>query len=70
MEKETTRNSVRPDMKKKENMKSSEMEIVIKRHQQLFDLLNDPHRMWRVLLSLFLIYYCPLNLDFLAHVCA
>lgn len=34
---------------------ASEVSIVIKRHQQLFELLNDPRRMWRVLLSLFLI---------------
>jgi len=33
----------------------SEVKIIVKRHQQLFELLNDPHRMWRVLLSLFLI---------------
>lgn len=31
------------------------VEIEIKRHEQLFDLLSDPKRMWRVLLSLFLI---------------
>lgn len=55
MEKETTTNSVRPKMKKNKNIKSPEMEIVIKRHQQLFDLLSNPKRMWRVLLSLFLI---------------
>ena len=31
------------------------VEIEIKRHQQLFELLSNPNRMWRVLLSLFLI---------------
>ncbi len=31
------------------------VKIEVKRHQQLFDLLSDPQRMWRVLLSLFLI---------------
>lgn len=31
------------------------VEIEIKRHQQLFELLTKPMRMWRVLLSLFLI---------------
>lgn len=42
--------------KKKENGNQvSEVKIIVKRHQQLFELLNDPHRMWRVLLSLFLI---------------
>ena len=34
---------------------TSKIEIEIKRHQQLFELLSDPKRMWRVLLSLFLI---------------
>lgn len=34
---------------------NSKVEIEIKRHQQLFELLSDPKRMWRVLLSLFLI---------------
>ena len=42
-------------MEEKKTAQKPEMEIVIKRHQQLFELLNDPHRMWRVLLSLFLI---------------
>ena len=32
-----------------------EVEIIIKRHQQLFELLQNPQMMWRVLLSLFLI---------------
>ena len=31
------------------------VEIEVKRHQQFFELLNDPGRMWRVLLSLFVI---------------
>lgn len=35
--------------------KAPKVEIEIKRHQQLFELLSDPNRMWRVLLSLFLI---------------
>lgn len=32
-----------------------EVEIVIVRHKQLFDLLKNPREMWRVLLSLFLL---------------
>lgn len=35
--------------------KVPKVEIIIKRHQQLFELLSNPKRMWRVLLSLFLI---------------
>ncbi len=31
------------------------IEITVKRHQQLFELLNDPNKLWRVLASLFLI---------------
>lgn len=31
------------------------VEVIIKHHKQLFDLLNDPNKMWRVLLMLFLI---------------
>ena len=34
---------------------TSKIEITVKRHEQLFELLKDPVRMWRVLLSLFLI---------------
>lgn len=33
----------------------SKVEIEIKRHQQLFEVLSNPKRMWRVLLSLFFI---------------
>ena len=31
------------------------IEITVKRHKQLFDLLNEPAKMWRVLVSLFLL---------------
>lgn len=31
------------------------IEITVKRHQQLFELLNDPNKLWRVLASLFLV---------------
>lgn len=55
MEKEAIKGEDRLKAKRGTKSKSPEMEIVIKRHQQLFELLNDPHRMWRVLLSLFLI---------------
>ena len=36
-------------------LSAPKVEIEIKRHQQLFALLSDPKRMWRVLLSLFLL---------------
>ncbi len=32
-----------------------EVEVIIKRHKQLFDLLRHPNELWKVLLSLFLI---------------
>lgn len=31
------------------------IEITVKRHQQLFELLKDPNKLWRVLASLFLV---------------
>lgn len=38
-----------------EQYANSKLVIEVKRHQQLFDLLSDPKRMWRVLLSLFVV---------------
>ena len=38
-----------------DNNKKQEVEVVIKRHKQLFDLLRHPNELWKVLLSLFLI---------------
>ena len=49
------KNSQRKREKKANDQQVSEIKIIVRRHQQLFELLNDPHRMWRVLLSLFLI---------------
>lgn len=37
------------------NQQVPKVEIEIKRHQQLFELLSEPKRMWRVLLSMFLL---------------
>ena len=37
------------------NNKKQEVEVIIKRHKQLFDLLRHPNELWKVLLSLFLI---------------
>lgn len=37
------------------NNQKQEVEVVIKRHKQLFDLLRHPNELWKVLLSLFLI---------------
>lgn len=37
------------------NNKKPEVEVIIKRHKQLFDLLRHPNELWKVLLSLFLI---------------
>jgi len=48
-------NNRRKKAKRENDRQVSEVKIIVKRHQQLFELLNDPHRMWRVLLSLFLI---------------
>lgn len=43
-------------MKQKKNSEQMpEVEVVIKRHKQLFELLNRPKEMWKVLFSLFLI---------------
>ena len=36
-------------------MNQPKIEITVKRHKQLFDLLNEPAKMWRVLVSLFLL---------------
>jgi hypothetical protein len=41
--------------KKNKNGQEPKVEVVIKRHKQLFDLLNHPNEMWKVLFSLFLI---------------
>lgn len=52
----TGKKTSRKNKLKEENVnQASDVNIIVKRHQQLFELLNDPHRMWRVLLSLFLI---------------
>ncbi|MBR1415675.1 MAG: hypothetical protein IJ570_07430 [Prevotella sp.] len=40
---------------KNENGQEPKVEVVIKRHKQLFDLLNHPKEMWKVLFLLFLI---------------
>jgi len=37
------------------NNQKQEVEVIIKRHKQLFDLLRHPNELWKVLLSLFLI---------------
>ena len=37
------------------NNRKQEVEVIIKRHKQLFDLLKHPNELWKVLLSLFLI---------------
>lgn len=37
------------------NNKKQEVEVIIKRHKHLFDLLRHPNELWKVLLSLFLI---------------
>ena len=40
---------------KNENGQEPKVEVVIKRHKQLFDLQNHPKEMWKVLFLLFLI---------------
>lgn len=40
---------------KDKNGHEPKVEVVIKRHKQLFELLNHPNEMWKVLFSLFLI---------------
>lgn len=43
------------DTENNTNNKKQEVEVIIKRHKQLFDLLRHPNELWKVLLSLFLI---------------
>ncbi len=38
-----------------DSVNQPKIEITVKRHKQLFDLLNEPAKMWRVLVSLFLL---------------
>lgn len=52
---QTTGGNSRQESQGKQVNNVPEVKIVVERHKQFFDLLNDPHRMWRVLLSLFLI---------------
>lgn len=47
LEKENTSNQ--------DPMNQPKIEITVKRHKQFFDLLNEPAKMWRVLVSLFLL---------------
>ena len=38
-----------------ENKNESQLEIIVRKHQQIYELLKKPNEMWRVLFSLFLI---------------